>query len=299
MKFYFFGGCEVQDSIMWLRDNRPEHSYHRIWGTTISSMLSPPGRIADNVFEWHNRLSDVEKRSLTVERIYKEICSKDFIDECIVDDNTYLVLSMLFESSSRYDDGFEHITLIPELQLNCNDRNNVPYLKSIMRYKFPLDIYGKLNDDSFATSVYDSEIAKNYFKNTKLLEKFSEKIYNKFKNKVILLNIPPARKYYNRTYGFYDDLPKVSQYAYMLTNVSDMNVGDYSWNYHNRLSNLVYTWIYKKGFNEKISIINIDNDKVVGDDHHYLGRSPFHFTDKTISHLGSKIAEKINDIRRN
>ena len=86
MKFYFFGGCEVQDSIMWLRDNRPEHSYHRIWGTTISSMLSPPGRIADNVFEWHNRLSDVEKRSLTVERIYKEICSKDFIDECIVDD---------------------------------------------------------------------------------------------------------------------------------------------------------------------------------------------------------------------
>ena len=299
MKFYFFGGCEVQDSIMWLRNNHPEHSYHRIWGTTISSMLSPPGKIADNVFEWHNKLSDVEKRSLTVERIYKEICTKDFIDECIVDNNTYLVISMLFESSTRYDDGFEHITLIPELQLNCNDRNNIPYLKSLMRYKFPLDIYGKINDNQYATTVYDSGLAKDYFKNEKLLEKFCEKIYNKFKNKVILLNIPPAKKYYNSTYGFYDDLPKINQFAYMLTNVSDMNIEDYSWNYHNKLLNLVYSWIYKKGFNEKISIINIDSNKVIGDDHHYLGRSPFHFTDQTVSYLGSKITEKINDVRRN
>ena len=299
MKFYFFGGCEVQDSIMWLKDNYPEHSYHRIWGTTINSMLSRPGKIADAVFEWHNKLSDIEQRSLTVERIYKEICTKDFIDECIVDDNTYLVISMLFESSTRYDDGYEHISLIPELQLNCNDRNNIPYLKSLMRYKFPLDVHNKINDKHFATSVYDSAIAKDYFKNAKLLEKFSEKIYSKFKNNVILLNIPPAKRYYNNAYGYYDDLPKINQYAYMLTSVSNMNIGDYSWNYHNKMLNLLNNWIYKKGFSEKISVINIDDSKIEGDDHHRLGRSPFHFTDQTTSYLGSQIAGKINDIRRN
>jgi hypothetical protein len=299
MKFYFFGGCEVQDSIIWLRDNYPEHSYHRIWGTTVNSMLSPPGKIADRVFEWHNKLNKSEQRSLTVERIYKEICTKDFIDECVVDDDTYIVISMLFESSTRYDDGSEHITLIPELQPNCNDRNNIPYFKSLMRYKFPLDIYGKINNKQFFTSVYDSEIAKDYFKNAKLLEKFSEKIYDKFKNKVILLNIPPAKRYYNNTYGFYDDLPKINQYAYMLTSFNNMNIGDYSWNHHNKVLKLLYNWIYKKGFSEKISVINIDDSKIEGDDHHRLGRSPFHFTDRTISYLGSQIAGKINDIRRN
>ena len=108
-----------------------------------------------------------------------------------------------------------------------------------MRYKFPLDIYGKINNKQFFTSVYDSEIAKDYFKNAKLLEKFSEKIYDKFKNKVILLNIPPAKRYYNNTYGFYDDLPKINQYAYMLTSFNNMKIGDYSWNHHNKVLKLL------------------------------------------------------------
>lgn len=295
MKFYMFGGCEVQDSLEWLKNNYSSHSYERIWGTTIASLLSPREKIADSVYDWYNKLSPEEQRVISNRKIYKEILLKDHIDGCIVDNDTYIVISMLYEASTRFDNGFEHLTTITELQTTGKDKHGNPHIENLKKYKFPIDTYETINNDRFATSVYDSELAKKYF-GGKHLEQFADIITQKFGTKVILLNIPPARKYYNNKHGLYNDLPKVSQFAYKFTDVSNMKIDDYDWNYHDRQLNLVYKYLYKKGFKQKIYNINIDWKDIIGDDHHRLGRSPFHFTYETTAFLGSQIKECIESI---
>lgn len=299
MKFYFFGGCEVQDSVNWLKDNYPEHSYHRLWGTSIGSLLSPRGKVAQSVYDWYQKLTDVEQRVLTNERIYEEIFNKGFISDCLVNTDTYLILSMSYESITRFDDGYEHITYIPEIQTTGKDRHGTPHIENIKRYNFPLKTYEYINDNRFVTSVYDSEYAKKYYRNEKLVEKFAELLYNKFKNNIILVDFPPAKKFYNKKYGLYNDLPKISQFVYKFMEVSKMSIDDYSWKYLNKQVNMLNRFLYQKCFNEKIYHININYNEVIGDDDHYLGRSPFHYTNETSSMIGLKIKDQIDDIRRN
>jgi len=290
------GGCDITDSMFWLQDNYPQHSYHRIWGTTLGSLYSNRGKISYDIDKWYHRLSDVEQNSLSVKKIHKEVCLKDHISSCVVDKDTWIIVSMLYESSTRFYDGLEHLTIIPELQINGKDRHGKSHLEKLKRLKFPSETYELINDKKYATSVYDSELAKSYLTKDKWLEKYSEELYSKFGNKIIYLNLPPARKFYNRSVGIYYDLPTVDQYAYRLGEVSGMGIENYTWEYHAKQADLVYKYMYKRCFQEKIETVNIDWKDVIADDHHRNGRSPLHFTQETASFLGMRIKAKIEQI---
>ena len=54
MNFYMWGGCEIHDCIPKLNEQFNEHNFIQMGTTTIGSLFSKHGRIADATYEWYN-----------------------------------------------------------------------------------------------------------------------------------------------------------------------------------------------------------------------------------------------------
>lgn len=286
------GGCEITDARQWLSDN-DSNTYERIWGTTIGSLISPRRSISDKVHDWYSKLSPEEQRLNIAQRIHKEVVLKDHFESC--DDNSYLIISLLYESMTRYWKHGEHITLIPELDSLGKDSNGDWNKDKLHKLKFPIEVFDQLNDPVNAASIYNNDTAKNFFGGEDWLSQYADMITEKFGDRVILLNIPPARIYHNMHFGVYHQLPEVTRYAYK---TAFLNIDDYTWKEHFKVLNLVHRYLIRS-LPKRINTIQYDWKKIIGDDHHRAGRGPFHYTDKTCSHIAKEILKVVKELGLN
>ena len=297
MNFYMYGGCEIHDTIPWLQKAMPQHNFIQQGTTTLGSLYSKHGRIADAVYEWYHKHPTKDKFKYA-RKAYREIVSKDFLanitnnNEVLKKDN-YIIVSFALEAEARYEKEDEHITLIKEFVDKPNNNN----IKTLRFLDFPEFALENMNNTKYTVNWDDEHIGRAYWAGTgDWLPRLGDDLYNMFEDRVILLFTPPARKWHHKDHGVYHQLPTLGQFisAYWKTRGGKF-WEEYSWEQVNK----GYTGIYngfRRWYKGNTKLIKIRWEDCIGDDHHRMNRSPFHYTDGTVEHIGKKIEQHINKI---
>lgn len=293
MNFYMYGGCEIHDTIPWLQSRMPQHTFIQQGTTTLGSLYSKHGRIADATYEWYNGYP--EKSNFKYARkIYREIVTKDFLANIKEykgnKKDNWIVISFATEAEARYENEGEHITLIKEFVDKPGNIN----IKALRHLDYPEWILEKLNDSRHTVNWDDEHVGRAYWAgNGDWLPRLGDDIYNMFEDRVILLFTPPARKWYNREHGVYHQLPTLGQYISAYWKLRGGKFWEeYSWEQVNK----GYTGIYngfRRWYSGKTKLVKIRWEDCIGDEHHRMQKSPFHYTTDTVEHIGNRIQKQI------
>ena len=299
MNFFMLGGCEIHDTIKWLKQGCPQHNFIEQGMSTLGSIYSPQGKIAEHTYNWYTKNN--LKSNPIARAVYKEIVSKPWLKD--VKENVYdkkdnwIIISFALEGEARYEDGQEHVTLIKEL---VNKPNNKKFEK-IVQLKYPTYCIDKLNDHNFTMGWENEFVGKRYLrtKGGGWLDKLGQDIHDHFEDRVILIYTPPARKWFNRKFGVYHQLPKHGDWISWHTGYWKNRTKDY-WEEHSwERTNRNYQGLYKgfqRYYPKKTHWIKMEWENLVGDEHHRFGKSPFHYDNKSIKKIGNAIQGKINEI---
>lgn len=299
MNFFLWGGCELEDTIPILIKKYPQHTFQKLDTTTIGSLFSPIGYIADAVDKWYNK-SDAKKYPFG-RRIYKEIVSKDYFDivpKTNKKDN-YLIASFTRESEARCQYNKEHVTLIKQL---IKEKS----ASELTKLKFPENILDILNDKR-NVCTYDDDLVFRGFWNQKENwnmqgewgRHFAELVTGLFEDRIQLVYTPPARRWINKKIGYYQDIPVAGNFTHIFKNkvVNGKHFDVNSWYDVHRFQKGIHLGIKHQMRPYRAKLLEIDWEEVVGDDQHRLGRSPYHYDINSIKHIAKKISEKIKEVK--
>lgn len=296
MKFYMYGGCEIHDTIPWLKSAMPQHEFIQQGTTTLGSMFSKHGRIADMVFEWYNSYND-PSFSKYARKVYREIVSKDHlrnIYDTINKKDSYIIISLAYEAEARFNRQEEHITLIKEL-IDKPGNNNI---KALRHLGFPEKAIKQINDPRYTVSWNDEEVKDAYWKGRSYewLPKFGDMVHDLFGNKVIMLYTPPARKWYNKKHGIYHQLPTLGQSISAYWHKKDGKFWDnHNWQEVDHGYQGMYM-AFRRWYPGRTQMIKMRWEDVIGDDHHRMNRAPYHYTEDTVARIGNNIQKHIQKV---
>lgn len=298
MNVFIWGGCEVVDTIPILRKKFPNYNINNLDTTSLGSLLSEQGYIADNVHEWFNK-SDVKKYPFA-RRIHKEVVTKNYFENVprVNKKDNYLIASFSRESEARCQFGREHITLIKQLVTEKSG-------SELSRLKFPEKILDILNDKRNVVT-YDDDIVYRGFWNQKedwnmqgeWGKRFAEIVTDLFEDRIHIIYTPPARRWLNKKIGFYQDIPVAGAFTHIFKNkvVNGKHFDKDSWHDVHKFQRGVHIGI-KHAISRirpyKAKLTEIKWEDIVGDDQHRLGRSPFHYTGDSIKFIAKKIAKEL------
>ena len=309
MNFYLWGGSELVDITSLLRNRFPEHTFENIDVTTLGSLFSGQGRIAEEVHEWYTN-SDAKKYPFG-RRIYKEIVTKDYfelVNKLNKKDN-YLIISLTRECEARCQYGNEHVTLIKQLVKEKS-------ASELGKLKFPEKILDILNDTKNTVMMDDEVVAMGYGSpkyfqeanivyvpgtknaNAEWITRFAELTTEMFEDRILLLYTPPARKWINRKVGYYRHIPRAGNFISIFKN--KVTTGkhfdiDNHYEYH-KLQRGLHTALKFAMRPYKVDLLEIDPEEVTGDDHHHRGRSPFHYDIPSLKIIANKLTNHIKEI---
>lgn len=293
MNFYMYGGCEIHDTIPWLQKEMPNHNFYQQGTTTLGSLFSKHGRVADAVYEWYHKHPSKENFKYA-RKVYREIVTKDFLSNIenhqgSKKDN-WLVISFALEAEARFEHDDEHITLIKELV----DKPGNKSIQALRYLKFPEWILEKVNNDRYIVNWDDEHVGRAYWSGQgDWLPRLGDLVHNMFEDRILLLYTPPARKWFHNKHGIYHQLPTLGQYISAYWKLRGGKFWEqYSWEQVNK----GYTGIYngfRRWYPGKTKLLKIDWQNCIGDDHHRMNKSPFHYTQGTVEHIGEQIANFI------
>ena len=309
MNFYLWGGSELADITNLLRNRFPEHTFENIDVTTLGSLFSGQGRIAEEVHEWYNK-SDAKKYSYG-RRIYKEIVTKDYFE--LVSDlkkkDNYLIISLTRECEARCQYGNEHITLIKQLVKEKS-------ASELAKLKFPEKILDILNDTKNTVMLDDEIIAMGYGSpkyfqeanivyvpgvknsNAEWITRFAELTTEMFEDRILLLYTPPAKRWINRKLGYYQDLPRVGNFIHIFKNkvATGKHFDINNWQEYYKLQRGLHTALKFAMRPYKVDLLELKWQNLTGDDHHRLGRSPFHYDVSSLKYIAKELTAKIKEL---
>lgn len=301
MNFYIYAGCELTDTIPILRAKFPEHNFYNIDTTTLGSLFSPLDLVAEKVDKWYHQ-SDAKKYPFG-RRIYKEIVTKDYFGsvQTLNKKDNHLIASFSRESEARCQYNREHITLIKQLTKSKSGAE----LKKI---KFPESITDILNDSRYVCT-YDDDIVYRGFWNQKedwnmqgeWGKKFAELVTNIFEDRIHIIYTPPARKWVNRKIGYYQDIPVAGAFTHIFKNkvVDGKHFDKNSWYDVHKFQRGIHVGL-KHAISRirphKAKLIEIPWEDLTGDDHHRLGRSPFHYDVASIKRIANKLVQEVEGV---
>lgn len=300
MNFYMWGGCEIHDCIPKLNEQFNEHNFIQMGTTTIGSLFSKHGRIADATYEWYNNPNAKLNKYKPARQIYKEVVTKDYFD-CVNKTNkkdNWIIISLSREAEARCDYYGEHITLIKQLVRNSSG-------KMLHQLKFPENIVDILNDLSNTKLWNDDIVYRSYWGGVsgqgQWLTKFVELVQEHFEDRVILLHTPPARQWVNRKFGVYQQLPKFGEYVHIFKgqSIKQKHFDNNNWEETNRYYRGIYVGYTKhttlNGF-PRPRWIRVPWESLVGDEHHRWGKMPFHYDNKSIKNITKLIGKTVKEV---
>ena len=70
MNFFMLGGCEIHDTIKWLKQGCPQHNFIEQGMSTLGSIYSAQGKIAEHTYNWYTKNSiKVYRTTLSLAKI--------------------------------------------------------------------------------------------------------------------------------------------------------------------------------------------------------------------------------------
>jgi len=293
MNFYFWGGCEVQDTLLVLQKNFPDDTFTMLDTTTLGSLFSRYGKIAEKTEQWYNNTN--ASKYPFARKIYKEIVSKDYFDKVspLEKKQNYLFISFTREAEARCEYYGEHVSLIKNLVYEKS-------AKELNKLKFPNDIITILNDSKNIKMYNDDFVYRSYFnKQGDWSTKFANLTTDIFEDRISMLYTPPARRWLSKRWGFYDEIPTVGKYTSIFKNkvIGGKYFDTESWYDVNRFHRGIYMGVKHEFRPYKVDMVEIDWKKLVGDEQHRLGKSPFHYTMSSVKHIAEKLTEQIRKVK--
>ena len=300
MNFYMWGGCEIHDTIPELNKLHKDHKFIQMGTTAIGSLFAKHGKIADATYEWYNNPKFMRHKIKQARQIYQEVVTKDYFD--IVDDNNkkdnWIIISLAREGEARCDYYGEHVTLIKQLVWNTSH-------ELLKKMQFPQDTIEILNDLRNTKLWNDDIVYRSYWGGVsgqgEWLTKFVELVQTHFEDRVILLHTPPAKQWHNKKWGTYMQLPTFGDYVHIFKgqNITGKHFDNDSWEQTNRYYRGIYIGYIKhttlNGY-KKPKWIQVPWKSLTGDEHHRWGKTPFHYTEKSITNISNMVSDMIEKI---
>lgn len=294
MNFYMFGGCEIHDTIPILQKSMPQHKFIEQGATTLGSLYSKHGPIADATFEWYNNPKFARHTLKPARQIYREIVAKDHLknikDDGLIKKDSWIIVSFVTEAEARIQTQDEHITLIKQLV-------DKPGNHMARRMMFPLEHLATINDPRNVVMWDDPFIGNQYWQGRgDWLSRFADELYSIVEDRVILLFTPPAKKWRSKKFGVYHQLPTQGQYtnAYYQKKTGEY-FESYSWEKVLKGYNGIYS-----GFKRYASFtprrVNVPWQQLIADEEHYMGKNPYHYDEGSILNISNYIKDEIKEI---
>ena len=294
MNFYMYGGCEIHDTIPALQKSMPQHNFIQQGATTLGSMYSKHGRIAEATYEWYNQPKFARHTIKPARQIYREIVAKDHLknikEDNLVKKDSWIIVSFVLEAEARMQKDGEHITFIKQLV-------DKPRQDIARRMMFPLEHLQTINDPKNTVMWDDPFIGEQYWSGKgDWLARFADELKDMFDDRVILLFTPPARKWRSKEHGVYHQLPTQGQYsnAYWKKKTGEY-WETYSWEKVVKGYKGIYNG-FKRWAPFKPRSINVPWQKLIGDDEHYMGKSPYHYDEESVLNISKYIKDEIKEI---
>jgi hypothetical protein len=309
MNFYLWGGSEIQDIKNILSNKFPNYNFEGLDTTTLGSLFSGHGKLADTVDQWYTK-GDAKKYK-PGRRIYKEIVTKDYFDKVnkFTKKDNYLIVSLTRECEARCQYGNEHVTLIKQLVKEKS-------ASELSKLKFPELVSDILNDKRNTVMMDDEVVAMGfgspqYFqeaniiytpgtKNSKgeWISRFAELTTELFEDRILLLYTPPARRWINRKVGYYQELPRAGNFIHIFKNkvTTGKHFDINNWYEYHKLQRGLHTALKFAMRPYKVKLLELKWENLTGDDHHRLGRSPFHYDVHSLKHIAKELTAKIKEL---